>query len=138
MSFGTQALFKWKGKSCPDGEASLCCLGHGDILVMDGHCHDEFLHCACCVPLDLATYCFLSLADRSCVLFANACAGFICGCCEGCGVRRFVGILGASWSLVHMGSTSSFCLPPHRTRVTKVCVSLDTLFGRKSVGALSA
>ena len=24
VSFG----FKWKGKSCPDGEASLCCLGH--------------------------------------------------------------------------------------------------------------
>ena len=45
VSFGSQALFKWKGKSCPDGEAHLCCLGHGDILVMDGQCQDEFLHC---------------------------------------------------------------------------------------------
>ena len=34
-SFGTQALFKWKGKS----------LGHGDIHVMDGQCQDEFPHC---------------------------------------------------------------------------------------------
>ena len=45
VSFGTQALFRWKGKSCPDSEDSLCCLGHGDILVMDGQCQDEFLHC---------------------------------------------------------------------------------------------
>ena len=33
-----------KGQSCPDDEARLCCLGHGDILVMDGQCQDEFLH----------------------------------------------------------------------------------------------
>ena len=45
VSFGARALFKWKGKSCPDGEAHLCCLGHGDILVMDGQCQDEFLYC---------------------------------------------------------------------------------------------
>ena len=44
VSFGTQAVLKWKGKSCL-GEAHLCCLGHGDILVMDGQCQDEFLHC---------------------------------------------------------------------------------------------
>ena len=46
VSFGTQAAFKWKGKSCPDGEAHLCCLGPGDILVLDGQGQDEFLHCA--------------------------------------------------------------------------------------------
>ena len=45
VSFGSQALYKWKGKSCPDGEAHLCCSGHGDTLVMDGQRHDEFLHC---------------------------------------------------------------------------------------------
>ena len=45
MSFGSLATFKWKGKSCPDGEVSSCCLGHGDILVMDGQCQDEFVHC---------------------------------------------------------------------------------------------
>ena len=45
VSLGTIAVFKWKGKSCSDNEAHLCCLGHGDILVMDGQCQDEFLHC---------------------------------------------------------------------------------------------
>ena len=45
LSFGSTALFKWKGKSCPDGDACSCYLGHGDILVMDGQCQDEFLHC---------------------------------------------------------------------------------------------
>ena len=45
VSFGTRASFKWKSKSCPDGEASTCCLDHGDILDMDGQCQDEFLHC---------------------------------------------------------------------------------------------
>ena len=38
------ASFKWKGKSCLDGDVSSCYLGHGDILVMDGQCQDEFLH----------------------------------------------------------------------------------------------
>ena len=45
VSFGSHASFKWKGKSCSDGEVSSCCIGHGDILVMDGQCQDEFLHC---------------------------------------------------------------------------------------------
>ena len=45
VSFGTRALFKWKGKSCPDCEAFSCSLEHGDLLVMDGQCQDEFLHC---------------------------------------------------------------------------------------------
>ena len=45
VSFGAPVLFKWRGKSCLDiGERS-CWLGHGDILVMDGQCQDEFLHC---------------------------------------------------------------------------------------------
>ena len=45
VGLGNFALFKWKGKSCSDNEAHSCCLGHGDILVMDGQCEDEFLHC---------------------------------------------------------------------------------------------
>ena len=36
VSFGSMVLFKWKGKSCPDSEVYSCCLGHGDVLVMDG------------------------------------------------------------------------------------------------------
>ena len=35
VSFGTQALFKWKGKSCLNSDENSCWLGHGDILVMD-------------------------------------------------------------------------------------------------------
>ena len=45
VSFGTRALFKWNGKSCLDSKGCSCWLGHGDILVMDGQCQDEFLHC---------------------------------------------------------------------------------------------
>ena len=41
VSFGTPALFKWKGKSCPGNDGNSCCLGHGDILVMDGQCQDD-------------------------------------------------------------------------------------------------
>ena len=32
VSFGTPALFKWKGKSCPSNDGHSCWLGHGDIL----------------------------------------------------------------------------------------------------------
>ena len=45
VSFGTSALFKWKDKSCPGNVTNSCWLGHGDLLVMDGQCQDEFLHC---------------------------------------------------------------------------------------------
>ena len=45
VSFGIRAHFKWKGKSCSDGEASSCWLEHGDLLVMDGQCQDEIRHC---------------------------------------------------------------------------------------------
>ena len=105
VSLGTQALFKRKGKSCPDGEASTCCLGHGDILVTGGQCQDEFLHCTDLgLEQELINVTFrwiqqhtasCPIADRSSVLFANVRAGFICCCYEGCGVRRFLGILGA-------------------------------------------
>ena len=47
VSFGASVLFKWKGKSCLDSEERSCWLDHGDILVMDGQCQDEFLHCTC-------------------------------------------------------------------------------------------
>ena len=40
VSLGSSAVFRWRRQSCPDGEAHLCCLGHGDILVMDGRCQD--------------------------------------------------------------------------------------------------
>ena len=44
VSFGSSAVFRWTRQSCPDDEGHLCWLGHGDVLVMDGQCQDEFLH----------------------------------------------------------------------------------------------
>ena len=44
VSLGDSAVFRWRRRSCPDDEGHLCCLGHGDILVMYGQCQDEFLH----------------------------------------------------------------------------------------------
>ena len=45
VSFGAPVLFKRRGRSCLDSGERSCWLGHGDILVMDGQCQDEFLHC---------------------------------------------------------------------------------------------
>ena len=42
VSLGGSAVFRWKRRSCPDDEGHLCCLGHGDILVMDGRCQTSF------------------------------------------------------------------------------------------------
>ena len=44
VSLGSSAVFRWRRQSCPDDEGHLCWLGHGDIIVMDGQCQDEFLH----------------------------------------------------------------------------------------------
>ena len=45
MSFGVSALFKWKPGPSLDSDASPSSLHHGDLLVMDGCCQDEYLHC---------------------------------------------------------------------------------------------
>ena len=44
VSVGYSALFRWKLRSTPDCDADSCWLHHGDLLVMDGRCHDEYLH----------------------------------------------------------------------------------------------
>ena len=88
VSLGSSAVFRWRRQSCPDDEGHLCCLGHGDILVMDGQCQDEFLHWTD-PGLDQERIndtfrrikqhvpsCSLS-EDRCGMLFANVCAGFI-------------------------------------------------------------
>ena len=49
VSFGARALFNWKGKSCPDGEAGTCCLGHGDILSWMANCPLR-TGVVCCLP----------------------------------------------------------------------------------------
>ena len=106
MSFGTLARFKWKGESCPDNEADSCWLDHGDLLVMDGQCQDEFLHCTDpgleqerinvafrWIKQNVATCPFLRTGGG--MLFANVCAGFIRLCYGVGGRRRCLGTLGS-------------------------------------------
>ena len=39
-------LFEWAGKSFPHSTAGLVPrLAHGDLLIIDGQCQDEFVHC---------------------------------------------------------------------------------------------
>ena len=45
LSLGDAVTFKLKAKSCLDSEVRSCRLHHGDLLVMDGRCQDEYLHC---------------------------------------------------------------------------------------------
>ena len=44
VSLGNFKVFRWRRQSCPADEGHSCRLNHGDILVMDGQCQDEFLH----------------------------------------------------------------------------------------------
>ena len=44
VSLGHFALIRWRRQSCSSNEDSSCRLDHGDILVMDGQCQDEFHH----------------------------------------------------------------------------------------------
>ena len=46
MSFGVSALFKWKPGPSLDSDASSSWLHRGDLLVMDGCCQYEYLHCS--------------------------------------------------------------------------------------------
>ena len=45
LSLGDTATFKRKTKSCLHSEVRSCRLHHGDLLVMDGGCQDQYLHC---------------------------------------------------------------------------------------------
>ena len=44
VSLGSFAHFRWRRQSCPSDEGRSCQLDHGDTVVMDGQCQDEFLH----------------------------------------------------------------------------------------------
>ena len=44
VRIGFSALFRWKPRPSPDCEADFTWLHHGDLLVMDGGCQDEYLH----------------------------------------------------------------------------------------------
>ena len=138
VSFGSSAVFKWRRQSCPDVEGHFCWLGHGDILVMDGQCQDEFL--------DLTdpgreqerinvTFRWIKQHVLSCPLFEAR--RFISSCYGDCGEWRF-GVLFSLQCLVHIGDASFFgvLLFVYKAWVTSVCLLLDTPFRRRSVGAL--
>ena len=76
LSLGSSATFKWKAKSCSDCEASSCRLHHGDLLVMDGACQDENLHCTSPVQVDSVPHARLPLGCRSVGILAYLCARF--------------------------------------------------------------
>ena len=147
VSLGTFALFKWRRQSFSSDEGRSCRLDHGDILVMDGQCQDEFLH-----RTDPGreqeriniTFRWVKQHVSSCpllkgrggMLFANVCEGFISSCYgEYCFFVLAFWV--SSWCLVYMESTSLAGLPVvYNTWVIKVCLLLDIPFGRRSVGAL--
>ena len=75
------------------------------------------------------------------MLLANVCAGLIRFCDVVCGeMVHLGGFLGAPRGSVAVGCTSSAGLHHHvyRTRATRVCLSQDTLIGRRSAVALSS
>ena len=150
VSFGTQALFKWKGKSCPSNDGHSCWLGHGDILVMDGQCQDEFRHCtdpgsdqerinitfrwvkqhvASCSFLRTGVTCCLPTCARG---FSFSDTGIV-------GIGSFWAFWLLLGTLCILGGTSFISLPPcvYKVWVSKMCPLLDTPCGRRSVGALS-
>ena len=121
VSFGSTALFKWNCKSCPSNEGNSCWLGHGDALVMDGQCQDEFRHCTDpgsdqerinnitfrWVKQHVAPCSFFK--DRHGMLFANVHAGFFSlSGTELVEKGSFGAFLASPWCLVHLGS-ASFC-----------------------------
>ena len=128
VSFGTQALFKWKGKSCPSNDGHSCWLGHGDIIVMDGHCQDEFRHCTDPGSDQERINLLFLFKDRSGMQFANVCAGFFSFSGTELVGREFFGFLASPWCLVHLGGASFASHLPcvHKAWVSKMCLLLDT------------
>ena len=89
VSLGGSAVFKWKRRFCPDDEGHLCCLGHGDILVMDGRCQDEFLHrtdpCREQERINI-TFRWIKQHVSSCLLFRTGVACCLPTCAQGLSV----------------------------------------------------
>ena len=133
VSFGSSAVFRWRRQSCPDDEGHLCCLGHGDILVMDGQCRDEYGPWPGTgtdkryVPMDQTTCCILFLLG-----FISSCYGELW---EWLFFRAFGVLFGALciWGvLVLLVSLLCTRLGLHR------CASCWTRpFGRWSVGGIT-
>ena len=104
MSFGTRARFKWKGESCPGSEADSCWLDHGDLLVMDGQCQDECLHCTG-PGLEQerinVTFRWIKQHVSSCPLFRTGVACCLPTCAQGSPVSGMELVeKGAAWGLL--------------------------------------
>ena len=85
LSLGDAATFKWKAKSCSDSEVRSCRLHHGDLLVMDGRCQDEYLHCTSPGLADKRvniTYRWIRYHTLSCPLAAGV-LGSLPACAKG-------------------------------------------------------
>ena len=105
VSLGSSAVFRWRRQSCPDDDGHLCWLGHGDILVMDGQCQDEFLHRT--DPgreqerINL-TFRWVKQHASSCPLFKAGVACCLPTCAQGCsfpGMGDFGNWFGIFWVL---------------------------------------
>ena len=107
VSLGSSAVFRWRRQSCPDDEGHLCCLGHGDILVMDVQCQDEILH-----PTDPGrqqerihvTFRLVKQHVSSCPLFKAGVACCLPTCAQGSSVpvmgNAVNGVFWAFWFLL--------------------------------------
>ena len=121
VSLGSFALFRWRRQSCSSNEGS-CSLDHGDILVMDGQCQDEFLHRT--RPgrdqerINI-TFRWVKQHVSSCPLFKAGEACCLPTCAKGSSVLdeenaffwHFLDFVVSSWGFVHMGSPSFAGLP---------------------------
>ena len=145
-----EAVFRWRRQSCPDDEGHLCCLGYGDILVMDGRCQDKLLHrtdpCREQERINI-TFRWIKQHVSSCPLFRTGVACCLPTCAQGLSVPVmensgngiFWGLLASLLCLVCLGGEgASFAglLFAHKTWVTLVCLLLGTSFRRCSAGAL--
>ena len=138
-------VFRWRRQSCPDDEGHLCCLGHGDILVMDGRCQDKFLHRT--YPLvgnrNGSTLCSVGSNNMlPPVPFSEQESHVVCQHVRNVHQFLFWGmlflVLVSYWCLVHMESACFASLPVvYKVWVTSVCLLLDTPFGRRSVGGIT-
>ena len=146
VSLGSFALFRWRRQSCSSDEGRSCRLDHGDILVIDGQCQDEFLHRTS--PgreqdrINI-TFRWVKQHVSSCPCSKAGVACCLPTCAQGssgpvlvkvsCGVFLVLGFL---LGVLCIWGVQAFLPVVYKTWVTQVCLLLDTPFGRRSVEAL--
>ena len=150
VSLGTFAFFRWRRQSCPSDESGSCRLDHGDLLVMDGQCQDEFHHRTSPgreQERNNVTFCWIKQHVATCPFWRTGVACCLPTCAQGSSVSvtELVG-KGAAWGLLVLlvvllilGVLALLIYPRVcGTWATQACLSLDTLFGRSSAKALSS